>query len=118
AGPRDGLAVMGALRGEPVPVVKCKTIDAWVPADAEYVLEGYLDGRGHTEPEGPYGEYCGYYGVVKRNPLFHLTAITRRKDALFQTVTISGQWLPPTHTPLPKSAPPRSPTLAGLGPAD
>ena len=42
--------------------------------------------RGHVEPEGPYGEFLGYYGVVKRNPVFHLTAITHRKDALFQTV--------------------------------
>jgi UbiD family decarboxylase len=104
ARPMDELAVMGAMRGEPVPVVKCKTIDAYVPADAEYVLEGYLDARGHAEPEGPYGEYCGYYGVVKRNPLFHLTAITRRKDALFQTVTISGNGLARTDTSLLNAA--------------
>jgi UbiD family decarboxylase len=68
------------------------------------VLEGYLDARGHVEPEGPYGEYCGYYGVVKRNPLFHLTAITRRKDALFQTVTISGNALARTDTSLLNAA--------------
>ena len=104
ARPMDELAVMGAMRGEPVPVVKCKTIDAYVPADAEYVLEGYLDARGHVEPEGPYGEYCGYYGVVKRNPLFHLTAITRRKDALFQTVTIGGRALAHTDTSLLNAA--------------
>ena len=100
----DELHVLGAVRGEPVPVVKCKTIDAYVPADAEYVLEGFLDARGHAEPEGPYGEYCGYYGVVKRNPLFHLTAITRRKDALFQTVTISGKSLARTDTSLLNAA--------------
>ena len=100
--PMDELAVMGAVRGEPVPVVKCKTIDAYVPADAEYVLEGFLDARGHVEPEGPYGEYCGYYGVVKRNPIFHLTAITRRKDALFQTVTIGGK---SSRAPTPRSSP-------------
>jgi UbiD family decarboxylase len=69
-----------------------------VPADAEYVLEGYLDDKGHHEPEGPYGEYVGYYGVVKRNPVFHLTAITHRKDALFQTVTIGGKSLGRTDT--------------------
>jgi UbiD family decarboxylase len=104
ARPMDELAVMGAMRGEPVPVVKCKTIDAYVPADAEYVLEGFLDARGHVEPEGPYGEYCGYYGVVKRNPVFHLTAITRRKDALFQTVTIGGRSLAHTDTSLLNAA--------------
>lgn len=104
ARPMDELHIMGAMRGEPVPVVRCKTIDVWVPADAEYVLEGYIDARGHVEPEGPYGEYCGYYGVVKRNPLFHLTAITRRKDALFQTVTIGGRWLAHTDTSLLNAA--------------
>jgi UbiD family decarboxylase len=104
ARPMDELHIVGAMRGEPVPVVRCKTIDVWVPADAEYVLEGYIDARGHVEPEGPYGEYCGYYGVVKRNPLFHLTAITRRKDALFQTVTIGGRWLAHTDTSLLNAA--------------
>ncbi|MGP0093908.1 MAG: UbiD family decarboxylase [Xanthobacteraceae bacterium] len=98
ARPMDELHVLGAMRGEAVPIVKCRTIDVFVPADAEYVLEGYLDPRGHVESEGPYGEYCGYYGVVKRNPLFHLTAITHRRDALFQTVTISGRNLASTDT--------------------
>jgi len=96
--PMDELDVIGAVRGAPVPIVKCVTNDVWVPADAEYVLEGYLDAKGHTEPEGPYGEYVGYYGVVKRNPVFHLTAITHRKDALFQTVTIGGRALARTDT--------------------
>ena len=81
--PMDELEVLGALRGAPVPIVKCVTNDIYVPADAEYVLEGYLDPKGHAEPEGPFGEYVGYYGVVKKNPVFHLTAITHRKDALF-----------------------------------
>jgi UbiD family decarboxylase len=94
----DELDVIGAVRGAPVPTVKCVTNDVRVPADAEYVLEGYLDPRGHTEPEGPYGEYVGYYGIVKRNPLFHLTAITHRKDALFQTATIGGRQLGYTDT--------------------
>ena len=92
----DELSVVGALRGAPVPVVKCITSDIYVPADAEYVIEGYLDPAGHVEPEGPFGEYVGYYGVVKRNPVLHVTAITHREDALFQTLTISGRTL--THT--------------------
>ena len=96
--PMDELEVIGALRGAPVPIVKCVTNDVWVPADAEYVLEGYLDPKGHTEPEGPYGEYVGYYGVVKRNPVFRVTAITHRKDALFQTATIGGRYLARTDT--------------------
>lgn len=96
--PIDEVHVMGAIRGAPVPMVKCATIDLSVPADAEMVLEGYLDARGLVEPEGPYGEYIGYYGMLKRNPVFHLTAITRRKDALFQTVTIGGRLIGRTDT--------------------
>ncbi|MGC1305415.1 MAG: UbiD family decarboxylase [Caulobacteraceae bacterium] len=96
--PMNEFDVIGAIRGEAVPIVKCVTQDVWVPADAEMVLEGYLDPRGLVEPEGPYGEFIGYYGAVKRNPLFHLTAITRRRDALFQTLTIGGKNLGRTDT--------------------
>src|SRR5262245_4565626 len=88
--PIDELGLVASLRDAPLPVVKCITNDIRVPADAEYVLEGYFDARGHVEAEGPYGEFLGYYGALKRNPVFHLTAITRRKDALFQTSTIGG----------------------------
>jgi UbiD family decarboxylase len=94
----DELDIVGALRGQPVPVVKCVTSDIYVPADAEYVIEGYLDPAGHVEPEGPFGEYVGYYGVVKRNPVLHITAITHREDALFQTLTIGGPSLARTDT--------------------
>ena len=96
----DEYELMGAMRGAAVPVVRCKTIDVMVPADAEYVLEGYLEPSGFVEPEGPYGEFLGYYGEVKRNPVFHLTAITRRSDALFQTATIGGRFLSRTDTAL------------------
>jgi 2,5-furandicarboxylate decarboxylase 1 len=96
--PVDELPLVAQLRGATLPVVKCVTNDIRVPADAEYVIEGYLDERGHVEPEGPYGEFLGYYGVVKRNPVFHCTAITRRKDALFQTSTISGEHIGWTDT--------------------
>jgi 2,5-furandicarboxylate decarboxylase 1 len=94
----DELDILGAVRGQPAPMVKCVTNDIHVPADAEYVIEGYLDPAGHVEPEGPYGEYVGYYGVVKRNPVLHITAITHREDALFQTLTIGGRHLASTDT--------------------
>jgi len=94
----DEVALMGAMRGAPVPLVGCATIDAMVPADAEIVLEGHLDERGWCEDEGPYGEYLGYYGAVKMNPVFHLSAITMRRDALFQTATIGGRYLSRTDT--------------------
>ena len=96
--PSDDLALMSSLREAPLPVVKCVTNDVRVPADAEWVLEGFIDERGHVEPEGPYGEFLGYYGAVKRNPVFHLTAVTRRHDALFQTSTIGGKTLSRTDT--------------------
>lgn len=96
--PGDELAIVAALRGVPLGVVKCVTNDIRVPADAELVLEGYLDERGHVEPEGPYGEFLGYYGPLKRNPVFHLTAITRRRDALFQTASIGGRTMSRTDT--------------------
>ena len=88
--PVDELGLIGSLRNATLPVVKGVTNDILVPADAEIVLEGYLDEGGYREPEGPYGEFLGYYGAVKRNPVFHCTAICRRRDALFQTMTISG----------------------------
>lgn len=92
------IELLASLRGAPLPVVKCLTSDIRVPADAEYVLEGYLDPAGHVESEGPYGEFLGYYGAVKKNPVFHVTAITRRRDALFQTSTIGGATLGRTDT--------------------
>jgi UbiD family decarboxylase len=96
--PVDELGIVASLRDAPLAVVKCVTNDIRVPADAEMVLEGFFDARGHVEAEGPYGEFLGYYGAVKRNPVFHLTAITRRSDALFQTATIGGRAMSRTDT--------------------
>src|SRR5712671_968421 len=96
--PGDELSLLASLRAAPMPVVKCITNDQRVPADAEWVLEGYLGEEGYVEPEGPYGEFLGYYGGVKTNPIFHVTAITRRRDALFQTLTIGGATMSHTDT--------------------
>ncbi len=96
--PGDELELLAALRGAPLPVVRGATNDIPVPADAEMVLEGYFDANGWSEEEGPFGEFLGYYGVMKRNPVFHLTAICKRRDALFQTVTISGSAIVNTET--------------------
>jgi 2,5-furandicarboxylate decarboxylase 1 len=96
--PGDELSLLARLRGAAMPVVKCVSNDIRVPADAEWVLEGYLGEAGYSEAEGPYGEFLGYYGGVKINPVFHVTAITRRRDALFQTLTIGGRTMSCTDT--------------------
>ncbi len=84
--PGDELSLIATLRGETAPVVKSLTNDLRVPADAEIVLEGYLDERGYVEPEGPFGEYMGYYGSIHMDPVFTCTAITMRNDAMYQTL--------------------------------
>src|SRR5216683_1198716 len=84
--PGDELELIARFRGEPAAVVKSVTNDILVPADAEVTLEGYLDERGYVEPEGPYGEYMGYYGAIHMDPIFHCTAITMRRDAMYQTL--------------------------------
>ena len=82
----DEMTLVGTLRGEPVPMVKSLTNDIKVPADAEMIMEGYLDERGYIEPEGPYGEYVGFYGPIHLDPIFHVTAITMRDDVLHQSL--------------------------------
>jgi len=84
--PVDEIDLLGTLRGETAPVVKSLTNDNLVPADCEMILEGYLDERGYIEPEGPYGEYMGYYGAIHLDPVFTCTAITMRSDVLHQTL--------------------------------
>jgi 2,5-furandicarboxylate decarboxylase 1 len=98
--PVDELRLIAAMRGQTLPVVKSVTNDLLVPADAEYVIEGYLDAKGYVESEGPYGEFLGYYGEVKRNPVFRVTAITHRRNPVFQTISISGRALGRTDTAL------------------
>jgi 2,5-furandicarboxylate decarboxylase 1 len=93
----DEYEILGGLRGEPVKLVRCETVDLEVPAEAEIVVEGYLEG-GWSEVEGPFGEYHGSYGSAHSNPVFKVTAITRRHDALFQTATIGGRKLHHTDT--------------------
>src|SRR6516162_1744753 len=82
----DELPLVASFRAEPAAVVKSLTNDIRVPADAEMTLEGYLDERGYVEPEGPYGEYMGYYGAIHMDPVFHCTAITMRRNALHHTL--------------------------------
>jgi UbiD family decarboxylase len=81
----DELDIAGALLGEPVPLVRCRTIDVEVPADAEYVLEGRLLAGVH-EDEGPYGEYTGYSTYRSTRNVFEVSAITRRRRPIFHDI--------------------------------
>ncbi len=96
--PVDEITLLAQLRDAPLPVVKSVTNGILVPADAEYVIEGYLGGEGYIRYEGPFGEFLGYYGGVKTNPVFHVTAITHRRDPVFQTLSISGKAMSRTDT--------------------
>jgi 4-hydroxy-3-polyprenylbenzoate decarboxylase len=79
----DELLLAGYLRKKSVELVKCETNDLEVPADADIVLEGYVDPREPLREEGPFGDHTGYYSMPDFYPVFHITAITRRRDAIY-----------------------------------
>jgi len=78
---QDEFHVSGALSGTPLNVVKCRTVDLFVPAEAEVVIEGYVDTE-YLEPEAPFGESHGHVNLQEYNAYMDVTAITRRKDAV------------------------------------
>ncbi|MBI3468706.1 MAG: menaquinone biosynthesis decarboxylase, partial [Planctomycetes bacterium] len=80
----------GFLRGKPVELVKCRTIDLEVPADAEIVIEGYVDPAEPLVTEGPFGDHTGFYSLEDQFPLFHVTAVTHRANPIYPT-TIVGK---------------------------
>jgi 2,5-furandicarboxylate decarboxylase 1 len=87
------LEVAGALEGQPIQTVHCKTVDLDVPADAEMVIEGYFDGE--QRAEGPFVEFTGYQTPVITSPVMKVTAITHRRDPIFHGV-FAGK--PPCET--------------------
>ncbi len=72
----------GLLRGKKAELVKCKTIDLHVPAEAEIVIEGHIL-PDETAPEGPYGDHTGYYNSVEEFPVFEISAITMRENPIY-----------------------------------
>ena len=78
----DELSVSGSILGDPVRLVKCETIDVEVPADAEIILEGEII-PGETRHEGPFGEVPGTYAEADQCDVFHLKAITHRRDPIY-----------------------------------
>jgi 4-hydroxy-3-polyprenylbenzoate decarboxylase len=83
----DEFLFSGFLRREPVELVKCKTVDLEVPANAEIVFEGYVN-LGEMRTEGPFGDHTGFYSLEGEYPVFHLTCITHRKDPLYLTTIV------------------------------
>jgi 4-hydroxy-3-polyprenylbenzoate decarboxylase len=81
--------IAGFLRQKPVELVKCETVDLEVPADAEIILEGYVN-LDELRTEGPFGDHTGFYSLEDLYPVFHVTCVTHRKDPIYAT-TIVGK---------------------------
>lgn len=85
----DEMVFAGFLRHKSVEMVKCKTVDIEVPAHAEIILEGYVK-TDELRREGPFGDHTGYYSLADDYPVFHITAITHRKNPIY-AATIVGK---------------------------
>ena len=83
----DEMILAGFIRGSPVEMVKCKTIDMEVPAESEFVLEGYIDPE-EKRVEGPFGDHTGYYSLQGEYPVFHVTAMTHRRNAVYSATVV------------------------------
>lgn len=86
----DEFLLAGYLRRKSVELVRCETVDLEVPANADFVIEGYVDPKEPLRDEGPFGDHTGFYTLPEPYPVFHVTAITHRKDAVYPA-TIVGQ---------------------------
>jgi 4-hydroxy-3-polyprenylbenzoate decarboxylase len=83
----DEFMLAGFLRGEAVELVPGKTVDLEVPANAEIVLEGYIE-KGELGTEGPFGDHTGYYSPPEPFPVFHLSCMTMRRDAIYPSIVV------------------------------
>jgi 4-hydroxy-3-polyprenylbenzoate decarboxylase len=84
----DEFLLAGYLRKKSVELVKCETNDLEVPANADFVIEGYVDPKEPLREEGPFGDHTGYYSLPDNYPVFHITAITHRKDAVYPATIV------------------------------
>src|SRR5439155_3196414 len=83
----DELMIAGFLRGEPVGLVKGVSVDVEVPARAEIVLEGYIE-KDEVGQEGPFGDHTGFYTPAEQFPVFHVTAMTMRRGAIYPSIVV------------------------------
>ncbi len=88
----DEFVLAGYLRKKAVELVRCVSNDLEVPAEADFVIEGYVDPKEPLRQEGPFGDHTGYYSLADLYPAFHVTAITHRREAVYPA-TIVG--MPP-----------------------
>jgi len=79
--------IAGFLRQKPVELVKCETIDLEVPADAEIILEGYVN-LDELRTEGPFGDHTGFYSLEDEYPVFHVTCVTHRNDPIYAATVV------------------------------
>ncbi|MFI3292780.1 MAG: menaquinone biosynthesis decarboxylase [Rikenellaceae bacterium] len=84
----DEYLLAGFLRGKSVKLVKCITNDIYVPSDCDFVIEGYVDPSEEKVIEGPFGDHTGFYSLQDKYPLFHVTAITHRRDAIYPATIV------------------------------
>jgi len=84
----DELLLAGLIRKKPVTLVKAKTVDIMIPADAEFILEGFVEPSEELKREGPFGDHTGYYSLAGNYPIFHVTAITHRKNPTYFTTVV------------------------------
>ena len=89
----DEFLLAGYLRKKSVELVKCETNDLEVPANADFVIEGYVDPAEPLREEGPFGDHTGYYTLPEPYPVFHVTAITHRRDAVYPATIVGRPWL-------------------------
>jgi len=83
----DEVMLAGFIRRKPVVMTRCVTVDLEVPAEAEFVLEGYVV-PGELRREGPFGDHTGYYSLEDDYPVFHVTAVTHRRDAVYHATVV------------------------------
>ncbi len=83
----DEMMLAGFIRKQPVSMAQCLTVDLAVPAEAEFVLEGYVD-PGELRREGPFGDHTGYYSLADDYPVFHVTALTHRRDPVYSATLV------------------------------
>ena len=84
----DEYLLAGFLRRRPVELVRCLTCGIEVPADCDFVIEGYVDPAEEKTVEGPFGDHTGFYSLEDRYPRFHVTAITHRRDAVYPATVV------------------------------